>query len=93
MSEAWLAWHTAKSCVYFFLSCDLKTPVDKMVFEDPFVKLMEDIGGKTCKYVGMWKVRPEWMKHRSNPFFCKGSNSTPTSLMFKNDFGMVLISF
>ena len=44
-----------------------------MVFKDAFVKLMENIRCKTCKYVGMWKIHPEWIIDRPNPFFRKGS--------------------
>ena len=44
--EAWVSWHTVKSCVNLLLSWNLNTPVDKMIFEDTFVKLMENVGVK-----------------------------------------------
>ena len=75
VSEAWVSWHTAKACVYFFLTSDLKTPIDEMIFEDSLMKLMEKVGGKTGKYVGMWKVYPERIIDWSNPFICKTRKS------------------
>ena len=93
VSEAWVSWHTVKACVYFFLTSNLKTPIDKMIFEDALMKLMENVRGKTCKYVSMWKVFPEWIIDWSNPFFCKGSNAAPTGFVFENDFGSFLFPF
>ena len=93
VSEAWVPWYTAKACVYFFLASNLKTPIDEMIFEDSLMKLMENVGGKTGKYVGMWKVHPERIIDWSNPFFCKGSNSAPAGFVFENDFSMFLFSF
>jgi len=93
VSEAWVSWHTTKACIYFFLASDLKTPIDEMIFEDSLMKLMENVGGKTGKYVGLWKICPERVIDWSNPFFCKSSNSLPAGFVFENNFGTFLFSF
>ena len=56
--EAWVSWRTAELCVNLVSSSNLKTPTDKMIFEDTFVELMKNVGGKTNKDIGMWKVCP-----------------------------------
>ena len=64
-----------------------------MIFEDSLMKLIENVRGKTDKYVSMWKVCPEQIIDWSNLFICKGRNLMPTGFVFKNDFDTFLFLF
>ena len=56
------------------------------------LELMKNVGGKTIKDIGMWKVCPKWVIDGPDSFFCKGSNSTPTGFMFEDYLGTFLAS-
>ena len=63
MAKAWVPSHCLKSSVdLVFSTCEgLGNPFDEVVFENPLMELMEDIGGEGGKDVAEGEVRPEWI--------------------------------
>lgn len=55
--------HCAKSLINLIGSTadTFGGPGDKMVFENPFMELVEDVGSETGEYVAVGKVLPEWL--------------------------------
>ena len=45
-------------------------PLGDVVVEDTFVKLVEDIGGKTHEDIAVWEVPPERV-NKADPLFCE----------------------
>lgn len=55
--------HCAEAAVYFIISSvgSQYCPIDNVIFENPLVKLMQEVGGHTRKDVAVWEVDPEWV--------------------------------
>jgi len=58
-------WHTTTSCINFSTSVDLGNPADDM-FDDPLIKLMQDVGRDRMIDVDIRQIFPEWVNDRFN---------------------------
>jgi hypothetical protein len=55
--------HSLEPSIYFscsIVACCLNTPTHKVVLEDTFMELMQDVRSDGDKYVKMGKVLPKW---------------------------------
>ena len=53
--KGWVLWHAFEAVIHFITSSiyNLYAPVDHMIFENAFVKLMVDIWGEALKNVAI----------------------------------------
>lgn len=61
MTHGGVRWHGLVSFIHLAWAEDGSTPGVQVVFEDPFMKLMENVGRDTDVDVGMREFSPEWL--------------------------------
>jgi hypothetical protein len=84
MAKTLVLGHRLESRIDLRGSCDLGAPVHKMVLENSFVELVQDIRGNTYEDVGEWEIGPERVIDRTKTFIIESRYANPRRLLVKD---------
>jgi hypothetical protein len=63
VTKTWVSIHGLESLVKLLFAHYLSTPLNEMVLENAFMKLVKKIRCETSEYVAMRKISPEGLIH------------------------------